>query len=206
MPNGVGDFPNWNIPEDIFPEITEPIAPTRPVRPTGRVTRDQLMAFRDAMRNYRKDLRTYQTDLRGYNAELKKRNPPASAALTMAGITRDQWNDWVERFRPLETELMDQTTYNDPNLVANSVSDAMGQAGRTFDSQTAIDARSRAELGVNVGGDYQQATNRLSSLSRTASLTDAANRIRARLIDRDREIALGGQAARPAALSQEMEA
>lgn len=109
----------------------------------------------------------------------------------LSKLTRAQWQDYKERFQPIETALMNKTTYNNPDLVRESIIGGWNTVNKAYD--TAIESRGNmlSRYGVNQRADEQAAVERSNQIQRSSALVDTANRIRMRLEDRNREIALG---------------
>jgi hypothetical protein len=114
----------------------------------------------------------------------------------MAQILQEQWADYVNRIYPYRKQLEQMTSYTNPDLINASVWEASKQAMRTHDAtQSAYDAKLRG-YGVIPTGDVKESNVLQSQLARTASLADAANRIREKISERNRSIATGGVAER----------
>lgn len=123
-----------------------------------------------------------------------KANSAAAAAANpddvMAGIYRDQWNDYVTRFFPLEDELV--ATYNNPEVHKRILGEAMAKAEAGFDVARGSYGRTMAKYGINPDTQTQQETDRAFGLNRTLSLVDTRNRTRQGLIERDAGMLAGG--------------
>lgn len=109
----------------------------------------------------------------------------------LSKLTRAQWQDYKDRFQPIESALMNQTTYNNPDLVKNSIATGMNTVNNAYDSAISARGNMLSRYGVNQRADEQAAASRSSQINRSTALVDTANRIRMRLEDRNREIALG---------------
>lgn len=113
------------------------------------------------------------------------------AARKMASVVRRQWADYLQRFRPYENELMRQTTYENPAVLQQALDDAQSSTLQYFNNVMRERRTALQDFGVREGQDTRQVNERLTQLSKSAALVDAANNIRQRIMDRDREIAFG---------------
>lgn len=125
-------------------------------------------------------------------SSMKVENFAADPSVTLSRLTRAQWDDYIKRFQPVENRLMDMTTYNDPNLVAQEVNAATDSSNTAIN--TAITARdmNRARYGLTARNDQQQLEDRQDAITRSTATIEASNRTRQNLIDRNRMIAVGG--------------
>lgn len=124
----------------------------------------------------------------GYNPLVK-----AGKATDMyAQVTRAVYDDWKQNYLPVALEMMNQTTYNNPGLMAENVTQAVGNVNSSFNSAQDQQDRTLSRFGISRTGQAQEVSDRMESLSKSASIVDAANRIRQNLADRNRQVALGG--------------
>ncbi len=114
----------------------------------------------------------------------------SAADNTLAKIYRDQWKDYVERFVPLENELV--STYGNEALHDQIIGKATEQATNSFDAAQGSYGRSMARFGLSTDVQTQQETDRSFNLGRTLSVVDAKNRTRQALIERDQGMLAGG--------------
>ena len=119
-------------------------------------------------------------------------NFAADPTVTVGALTRAQWQDYLARFQPIENQLMDMSTYNNPGLVAEEVGKATESASTAM--QVAIQNRdmNRARYGLTARAGQQQLEDRQDKITASTATVDAANRTREGLIDRNRMIAVGG--------------
>lgn len=113
------------------------------------------------------------------------------ASNTWAWITRAQYKDYQQRFVPMEDELLNMTTYNNPALVAGELGKGRQAVNKAFDTARAQQDQHMSRYGAAISADQLRSRGRSANLGRSAAIVDAANRIRARLIDQNRDIALG---------------
>ena len=115
-------------------------------------------------------------------------NPEYQAAM----VLMQQYSDYQRRFQPLENQLMGQTMYTNPNLVNDEIAQGQGFVNNAFSTQAAQHQRSLQSFGLAPDQRTQQANNISSAIGRSASIVDAANRIRQNVTDRSRAIISGG--------------
>ena len=113
----------------------------------------------------------------------------------LAAVTREMWEDYKKRFFPLEEQLMGMTTYKDPSLMEREVEKGQGRVEATFGSLWVTAVRRASSYGQSWDAAQYQANLNAHRLDKTAALADAANRIREKIIERDREIATGASTA-----------
>lgn len=114
-----------------------------------------------------------------------------TAADRLGAITKGRWEDYKNRFVPIEDLLMQQTTYGNPALAAQEIGRAEADTGRTFDSLAGSSAIQLGRYGMSMTADQQASSDRINSLSRTGAVIDAANNIRLKLVERNQLIASG---------------
>jgi hypothetical protein len=123
------------------------------------------------------------------------------ASQQLADVARAEWKDYLARFRPIETALMNQTTYENPDLFNQDITQAQSAINTSMDSSAVSRIQLLQRYGINQTPDYRQANDRLNNLNRQAALVDAANRIRQNLVDRNYQIATGSTMSTPVPIS-----
>lgn len=109
-------------------------------------------------------------------------------------LLRNQYTDYMNRYRGAEDSLMAMTTYQNPELVNQEIQQAIGSGGyvrKALNTAEGIQQRSAARFGAIQDADTQQAVARSNDLNRSMAVVDAANRIRQRLATRNQQIAVG---------------
>jgi hypothetical protein len=137
------------------------------------------------------DLRGTVDDTGTYHA-LYLNGSENQASQAVSDISRSKYDDWKDRFFPKVDELMNMTTYMNPNLVKDETTNAANLTGKTFDNVAAVQERNVARFGMNQTVEQQAANDSALSLGRTAATVGAVNDARITLKDRDRSIATGG--------------
>jgi hypothetical protein len=114
------------------------------------------------------------------------RQPKDFAQQTFAALTRQQWDDYLSYYVPVENELIQYAT--DPDVVKNAVMNARTDVAQSFDAQVGADERRRRGLGVTLEADEQRAVDRSSSLARSLADVSAANLTTERVRDRQQSL------------------
>jgi hypothetical protein len=114
-----------------------------------------------------------------------------TAASRLGAIDKAQWTDYQKRFVPIENQLMQMTTYNNPNLAGEEITKAKTDTGDYYDNITGSSAIQMGRYGMSLTGDQQQSSDRLNALGRSGAVVDAANNIRLKLVERNQQIASG---------------
>jgi hypothetical protein len=123
------------------------------------------------------------------------------ASQQLADVARAEWQDYLARFKPIETALMNQTTYDNPDLFNQNIAQAQSAINTSMDTGAVNQNQLLQRYGVSQTADYATANSRLNDLNRQAALVDAANRIRQNLVDRNYQIATGSTMSAPVPIS-----
>lgn len=113
------------------------------------------------------------------------------ASDTLARINREQWEDYKNRFIPLEDELIE--AYDNPQLRAERMAAVTDEAKLASDNALDITNRQLSRYGQNansVGG------NREARLTKVANIVDAQNLNRDKMNARDQLLLSGGLTSR----------
>ena len=102
---------------------------------------------------------------------------------TYAALTRDQWQQYVSTFVPIENTMIQYAT--DPNTVNNAMAEASKDVNASFDAQAGATQRRLQGLGVSLTPEQQGAQKRSLGLSR--SLTDVGAQNTAAELTRSRQ-------------------
>ena len=123
------------------------------------------------------------------------------ASQQLANVARAEWKDYLARFKPIENALMNQTTWENPALFDENISQAQSAINTGMDTSAQSQSQLLQRYGIGQTADYKTANDRLNNLNRQAALVDAANRIRQSLVDRNYQIATGSSATNPVPIS-----
>jgi hypothetical protein len=127
----------------------------------------------------------------GGTVAVNSRQQKDYAQQTYAALTRQQWDDYLRNFVPLENILIDYAT--DPQTVNDAVMQARTDVGNAFEAQQGIQERRMRGLGLQLDEQEQGALDRRTGLARSLADVSAANLTTDRVEDRQR--ALLGQPA-----------
>ena len=118
------------------------------------------------------------------------------AADTYAALTRQQWQDYVSTFVPIENQLIDYAT--DPNKPLEAMKEASQDVNDAYGAQVGATQRRLGGLGVSLNADEQQSQQRSFGLSK--SLADVGAQNMAGALTRQRQDSiLGNPSPQPAA-------
>lgn len=92
---------------------------------------------------------------------------------TYAALTRDQWQQYVSTFVPLENQLISYAM--DPETVNNAMAEASRDVNASYDAQAGATQRRLRGLGVNLTPEQQGAQQRSMGLSRSLADVGAQN-------------------------------
>ena len=110
------------------------------------------------------------------------RRPKDFAQQTFASITRQQWDDYLRYYVPIENELINYAT--NPQTVQDAVMNARTDVDNAFDAQVGVDERRNRGLGISLAPDEQNAVDRSRGLARSLADVSAANLTTERVRDR----------------------
>ncbi len=112
--------------------------------------------------------------------------PDMTAQNTFAALTRQQWDDYLRNYIPIENELINYAT--NPQTVQDAVMNARADVGRSFDAQQGMQARRLRGLGIDLAPDEQASVNRQTGLARSLADVSAANLTTERVQDRQQSM------------------
>lgn len=117
--------------------------------------------------------------------------PEGSASDMAAQVLAGEFENWRQQFKPLELNLLNQSSLNNPQVLTDAVSKAGTIANQSFDAMGGVRRRRLAAQGVAPTADQQMVTDRISSLSKAAAVAGAENKARQQVEANDEMIALG---------------
>lgn len=115
-----------------------------------------------------------------------------AASETTAEVLRGGYDTWKTKFFPKVEELMDMTTYNNPGLIGQQISDAQKAVTGSYTNVTGQQDRNLARYGMANTARQQSAADSSMLLSQSTALVNAANSARTTQSDLDKLIAAGG--------------
>lgn len=108
------------------------------------------------------------------------------ASRTFAALTRQQWDQYLSDFVPIENQLIEYAT--SPQTAIDAVTQARFDVGRSFEQQPAIQERRLRGLGITLSADEQEASDRQLGLAKSLADVTAANVTNQRVRDRQRSL------------------
>lgn len=103
-----------------------------------------------------------------------------------AAITRQQWDDYLTNYVPMENRLIDYATdETKPQDAAYLAGRGVGQA---FDQQRASTGRRMAGMGLSLNPEEQAAVDKQSRLSESLATVGAMNNARDATVERQRGV------------------
>jgi hypothetical protein len=111
---------------------------------------------------------------------------PSSAADTYAQVTRDQWQQYVSQFVPIENQLINYAT--DTQLPAENMQRAITGVQNAFQTQQGQTQRRLSGYGISLNPQEQAAATREQNLSQSLGEVGAANAARDFTVNRQRGI------------------
>lgn len=118
------------------------------------------------------------------------RNSDTYAQDTNAWLHRQQWQDYKDRFQPVEEQLIDETMGTE--LLNKRLSAITANADDAFGAAE-VDARvTRGRYGIQQNAQEQGAQNRSLALGESLAVADARNNTRTAIYDRNMDTIAGG--------------
>ena len=111
--------------------------------------------------------------------------------LTDAKILAAQFNDWESTYKPVELNLIQQSSMGNAGVLPGAVDTATTSAGQTYDAMAGVEQRQLAARGIVASPEQQAVMTRLTGLSKAQAITAAANTARQQVSSNDEMIAMG---------------
>ena len=92
-----------------------------------------------------------------HGGDVAPRPSKTSASDTFAALTRQQWDDYLTNFVPIEDMMIQYAT--DPQVVTDAVMNARSDVDQSFDAQAGISERRNRGLGITLNADEQRAAD-----------------------------------------------
>lgn len=137
-------------------------------------------------------------DVNGNYNPLKMGTGSHAAADTTAAVLRGNYNEWKSKFFGKDNasgiipQLVNQTTYANPGLVDQELSQGALRTNNAFNVASTNQAYQQQKYGMQQTTEQVQANALSLNQAKSASNADAANRIRQKLYERNQSIASGG--------------
>jgi len=117
--------------------------------------------------------------------------PEGKAQDIAAAVLAAQFKDWEDTYKPIELDLLGQSSLNNPGVLTTAVDNASTTANQTYDALSGVQSRRMMAQGVAPNAQQQAVSGRMMSLSRGAAVAGAENAARQQIATQDELIALG---------------
>jgi hypothetical protein len=108
-----------------------------------------------------------------------------------AQVLAAQFADWEKTYKPVELNLLGQSSLQNPEVLTNAVGQAGTQANQAYDAMEGVQQRQMSSRGIAPTAQQQETSQRLTGLSRASSVAGAQNRARQQVATQDELIAWG---------------
>ena len=122
----------------------------------------------------------------GYNIYGVQYGTDSYANDTFAAVTRNQWQNYVNTFVPIENKLIKYAT--DPTVVSDAMSSAHQNVENAYAAQPGQTQRRLQGLGVTLSDDEKAADTRATGLSKGLADVQAQNTARDLTVQRQQSI------------------
>ena len=137
----------------------------------------------------------YAAELKSFNELQGNIDMSGKPTDIMAAVTRARWEDVKANYLPIENDVMQQLTFMNPNMVNESIGNAMATAEGAVAGMAGVRERNMSRYGMNMTAEQKEAATAGDALDSSLAGVNAANTTRANLLDRDKEIMMGSSAA-----------
>jgi hypothetical protein len=108
-----------------------------------------------------------------------------------AKVLAAEFANWETQYKPVEQNLLMQTSFNNPEILTDAVNQATTNATGAADSIQGVEARQMASQGVVATPQQTAVNSRLNNLSRAQMVAGAQNTARQNVATQDELIAIG---------------
>jgi hypothetical protein len=108
-----------------------------------------------------------------------------------AKVLAAEFANWETQYKPVEQNLLMQTSFNNPEILTDAVNQATTNATGAADSMQGVEARQMASQGVVATPQQTAVNSRLNNLSRAQMVAGAQNTARQNVATQDELISLG---------------
>ena len=132
-------------------------------------------------------------DLSGLQTEAQSGQiaPTGTAQGMAAKVLAAEFANWETQYKPVEQNLLMQTSFNNPEILTDAVNQATTNATGAADSMQGVEARQMASQGVVATPQQTAVNSRLNNLSRAQMVAGAQNTARQNVATQDELIAIG---------------
>ncbi len=117
--------------------------------------------------------------------------PTGTASGMAAKVLAAEFSNWETQYKPVEQNLLMQTSFNNPEILTDAVDQATTNATGAADAMQGVEARQMASQGVVATPQQTAVNSRLNNLSRAQMVAGAQNTARQNVATQDELIAIG---------------
>jgi len=117
--------------------------------------------------------------------------PDNSLSYKSAQLLRSDYEDWKKNFAPIEQNLMQQISYNNPSVLPNALDKTADTVEKSYDAMGGVLERQAAGLGIDQTPQQEATGKRLLDLNKNKTMASAENNTRANIRKMDESILLG---------------
>lgn len=110
---------------------------------------------------------------------------------TTANLLRAEFEDWEKTFKPIELQLMNELSFNNPSILSKTLNTAQKEAESSYRSMSDIIDRQNNALGINPTDQESATSKRLLNLNESLAVADAKNTTRSSTRQMDEALLMG---------------
>lgn len=114
--------------------------------------------------------------------------PDNSLAYKSGQLLKSEYEDWKTNFAPIEQDLLQQISWNNPAILPNALDEAREKTEGTYNAMGGILERQNRALGVTETPQQEATNRRLLDLNKAKSIAGAENETRANVRKMDEAI------------------
>ena len=118
-------------------------------------------------------------------------SPTGDASSLAAEVLQGEMQNWESTYKPVELNLLGQSSLNNPNVLPTAINDATATAGAENTAMAGVATQQLASRGITATPGQTTAINRMQNLSGAANIAGAQNQARQNVMTQDELIALG---------------
>lgn len=115
------------------------------------------------------------------------------ASQKRADLVQQQWDDYKQRFQPVETQIINQMGHGTQSMFNDQgIAEAQSMVNTAYDNSVGSTARDVARYGINLTPGQKTANDMSTALSKSTSMANATNTARQWDQDRRNAVMSGG--------------
>lgn len=108
-----------------------------------------------------------------------------------ANLLKAEFAEWESTFKPIELNLMNELSFNNPSVLSNAINTAQEKAESSYGSMSGIVNRQNRALGIRPTEQEAATSKRLMDLGKALSVSDAKNTARSNVRQMDEALLMG---------------